>query len=145
MTPAADHGYTQVVNVDCEQPGFLSDHDVECRGVGGVNGVSGGQPVPAAYGETQRVDSCGEQLGLGVQDWGETQMIDEFQDTELIRDEDGDGRSERTELVTDEDDDDDDDFVGEVASGVHVKDGDLVDPDASTDEEKGFCSEGRAY
>ncbi|KAK8949837.1 hypothetical protein KSP40_PGU021545 [Platanthera guangdongensis] len=134
MPPAADHDYTQALNVDSQQSGSLSDHDGDC---------GGGQTMPPpAYGETQRVDSCGEQLGLGVQGWGETQAIDEFQETELIRsddDEDGDGKSERTELVTDEDDD----FVGEVASGIRTKDGDLVDPDASTDEEKGFCSEGK--
>ncbi|XP_020591478.1 uncharacterized protein LOC110032247 isoform X2 [Phalaenopsis equestris] len=97
----------------------------------------GGETLPLEYGETQRVDSCGEQLGEEVEDWGKTQVVDDFEETEVVGDddEDGGGLSERTELVDDEEGLVDD-FVGEVESGLRSKDAGLVDPDASTDEEE---------
>lgn len=104
---------------------------------GGGDVFMGGETLPLDYGETQPVYSCDEQLGEVVQDWGKTQVIDEFEETEVVRDDDEDGgQSERTELVVDEEGLVDD-FGGEVESGVRTKYADLVDPDASTDEEDG--------
>ncbi|KAI0511790.1 hypothetical protein KFK09_012422 [Dendrobium nobile] len=129
MRLANDQDDTQVLDVD-------SPHS------GGGDVFMAGETVPLDCGETQRVDSGDEQFGEGFEDWGQTQVMDEFEETEVVRDEDedGGGQSERTELVTEEEGLGDD-FVGEVGSGVTTKDADLVDPDASTDEEGG-CGNG---
>ncbi|XP_028557128.1 uncharacterized protein LOC110095948 [Dendrobium catenatum] len=129
MRLANDQDDTQVLDVD-------SPHS------GGGDVFMAGETVPLDCGETQRVDSGDEQFGEGFENWGQTQVMDEFEETEVVRDEDedGGGQSERTELVTDEEELGDD-FVGEVEPGVRTKDADLVDPDASTDEEGG-CGSG---
>ncbi|KAL0919325.1 hypothetical protein M5K25_011413 [Dendrobium thyrsiflorum] len=129
MHLANDQDDTQVLDVD-------SPHS------GGGDVFMAGETVPLDCGETQLVDSGDEQFGEGFEDCGQTQVMDEFEETEVVRDEDedGGGQSERTELVTDEEGLGDH-FVGEVGSGVRTKDEDLVDPDASTDEEGG-CGSG---
>ncbi|PKA53458.1 hypothetical protein AXF42_Ash012400 [Apostasia shenzhenica] len=103
----------------------------------GNRGHHGGADFPA--GETLALD-CGEtqpldEFGVGVHDWGRTQVIDYSGETVVVEDEDDEGGlSERTILPNDREI-----LVDDLcleAESARSKDENLVDPDASTDEKE---------
>ncbi|KAG0471707.1 hypothetical protein HPP92_016253 [Vanilla planifolia] len=132
MPSAAVGGDTQVFDLDSPR----SD-----SGCGDGDRFLAGDRLPNDYEETERLYDSGEDDAVGSEDWGETQVLDDFEETSFPEGVDVEvgPMTERTELPRDVEMLVDG-FGGEGRSGVGIEDGKLVDADDSTDGEE--CGSG---